>query len=99
MSDSNPQPQIVVNGSPTKVQLAATLRQLIGVVGMVLGLLGLAKEAGFLHLLTNSDEGLQAIAGVAGLIALVWGNIRTGIEAKKSKAMADQLPDSIATTK
>lgn len=84
---------IVVHGSPTQPQIDALFRQIVLVVGPVLGVLGYKGALGVLN------ELAVIIGPLSGLIALVWGQVATWRIAKKAAAMARALSDDVAVTK
>lgn len=84
---------IVVHETPTVAMWQTGLRYAITAVAAVLAALGYTGAAG------KASALLLAAGPVAGLLAFLWGLWATRSNGKKLAAMANQLPDAIATTK
>jgi hypothetical protein len=91
MTDTAPTP-IVVNGSPTTVQLQAALRSAIQAGGVIAGTLGASGLAG------DADKLLVFVGPVAAVIAFLWGQYATHKHATQAVNMANKLPPNVATT-
>ncbi len=81
---------IEVNADPARDQIEAGVRQTLLAISAVAGALGYARVAG------QASALLMASGALAGLIAFVWGQVRTRALASKAAAMAKALPDSVA---
>ena len=101
MTESNDSPsQIIVNANPAQDQLEAGVRQFLAVVGLVLPIVGLIKYSGLLSILVaNSTTVTALISAIIGLGALIWGQWNTRVLATKAAAMANKLPQEVASTK
>lgn len=84
---------IQVNADPTKDQIEALVRQIILTVSAIASALGYAGFAG------KASALLMASGVIAGLISLVWGQVKTRTLSKKAAAMASLLPDHLAQSK
>lgn len=92
MTNLPPSAPVVVNGSPSAVQIEAGIRQLIMIVGSVAAAFGAKGMAGDLN-------GVLAIVGpLATVVAFIWGQMATRSKAKAAITIANMLPDSKATT-
>lgn len=99
MTDPTTNP-IVVNGSPTSKQIEAGLRQFVSVAGPVITVLaatGWGKKIGLDDLWVAFGGSISAVATI---VAVVWGQVATRVDAKKSVALVGHVNDAtIATTK
>lgn len=90
MTDQTP---IQVHASPTAPQIAAALRQVVLMLGPLMGAIGYAGWAG------QADQFLQVVGPVSAVIAFIWGQLATRKAAKQQAVMAPYAPESVATFK
>ena len=86
----------LVNANPSKDQTEALIRQVLTLAGGA-GLLAFLPANVREYLV--SAPGVSLLATVAGLAAIVYGQIKTRTLASKAAQMANALPDSVAATK
>lgn len=85
--------QIVVNQSPTPAQIESGVRSAIMAIGMIASTLGFTGAAGKI-------SGLLQFAGpIAALLGLALSQWNARRTAQTKAALANALPDVIATTK
>lgn len=95
----NAKPQIVVNADPTKDQLEAAFRQAITVLGPIIAVLATTGWGQKIGLDSYWNAFIAASSSIATIVAIVVGQIKTRSVAKKAAAMANELPNHVATTK
>lgn len=93
MSDPTTTQPIVVHATPTPVQIAAALRSAVVAVGPLLGLAGYQGAVG------DASPLLTYIGPASAVIAFLWGQYATWKHAKQAAAMANALPNRVASTK
>lgn len=91
---------VPVEPSVSKVQGAALLRQVALALGVILPAFGIAKATGYLSIIaTQADSIVAVISGAVAIGALVWGQIRTRVDAKRWLAVEKKVSDKVAYLK